>query len=118
MIPDYAIKTMHRNYFVAGVEGGRKQEGRERNNKKGGAVKDKTGVTQDVAERTIAALQSSMIKAFKKNDHVKLLGFGTFSVFKRSARVGHNPSTGAEIKVPAKKVIKFKAGSELLKKIQ
>jgi hypothetical protein len=34
MIPDYAIKTMHRNYFVAGVEGGRKQEGRERNNKR------------------------------------------------------------------------------------
>jgi len=82
------------------------------------SVMDKTGVTQDVAERTIAALQVSMIKAFKKNDYVKLVGFGTFSVSKRSARIGHNPSTGAEIKVLAKKVVKFKAGTVLLKKIQ
>jgi len=82
------------------------------------SVMDKTGVTQDVAERTIAALQVSMIKAFKKNDYVKVVGFGTFSVSKRSARIGHNPSTGAEIKIPAKKVVKFKAGTVLLKKIQ
>jgi DNA-binding protein HU-beta len=82
------------------------------------SVMDKTGVTQDVAERTIAALQVSMIKAFKKNDYVKVVGFGTFSVSRRSARIGHNPSTGAEIKIPAKKVVKFKAGTVLLKKIQ
>jgi DNA-binding protein HU-beta len=82
------------------------------------SVMDKTGVTLDVAERIIAALQASMIKAFKKTDNVKLVGFGTFSVYKRSARIGHNPSTGAEIKIPAKKVIKFKAGSNLLKEIQ
>ncbi len=82
------------------------------------SVKDKTGVTLDVAERTIAALQASMIKAFKKNDYVKLVGFGTFSVSRRSARIGHNPSTGVEIKIPAKKVVKFKAGTDLLKKIQ
>jgi DNA-binding protein HU-beta len=82
------------------------------------SVMDKTGVTQDVAERTIAALQVSMIKAFKKNDYVKVVGFGTFSVSKRSARIGHNPSTGAEIKIPAKKVVKFKAGTVLLEKIQ
>lgn len=82
------------------------------------SVMDKTGVTLDVAERIIAALRASMIKAFKKNDNVKLVGFGTFSVYKRSARIRHNPSTGAEIKIPAKKVIKFKAGSNLLKEIQ
>lgn len=82
------------------------------------SVKDKTGVTLDVAERTINALLASMIKAFKKNEYVKLVGFGTFSVSRRSARIGHNPSTGAEIKIPAKKVVKFKAGTVLLKKIQ
>lgn len=82
------------------------------------SVKDKTGVTLEVAERTIDALLASMIKAFKKNDYVKVVGFGTFSVSKRSARIGHNPSTGAEIKIPAKKVVKFKAGTVLLKKIQ
>lgn len=82
------------------------------------SVKDKTGVTLEVAERTINALLASMIKAFKKNDYVKLVGFGTFSVSRRSARIGHNPSTGAEIQIPAKKVVKFKAGTVLLKKIQ
>jgi len=42
-----------------------------------------------------------------------LPGFGTFSVSKRKARVGRNPQTGKEIKIPAAKVAKFKAGSAL-----
>ena len=42
-----------------------------------------------------------------------LIGFGTFSVGKRNARVGRNPQTGKEIKIAAKKVAKFKAGKAL-----
>jgi DNA-binding protein HU-beta len=42
-----------------------------------------------------------------------LVGFGSFSVAKRAARTGRNPQTGKEIKIASKKVVKFKAGSEL-----
>ena len=44
---------------------------------------------------------------------VALVGFGTFGVTKRSARKGRNPQTGKEINIPAKKVVRFRPGSEL-----
>jgi DNA-binding protein HU-beta len=49
----------------------------------------------------------------KKGDRIALVGFGSFSVSERSARTGRNPQTGKEIQIPAKKVVKFKAGSDL-----
>jgi DNA-binding protein HU-beta len=49
----------------------------------------------------------------KKGDKLTLTGFGTFSVVKRSARKGRNPQTGKEIKIPARKVARFKAGKLL-----
>jgi DNA-binding protein HU-beta len=49
----------------------------------------------------------------KKGDRLSLVGFGSFSVAKRAARLGRNPQTGKEIKIAAKKVVKFKAGTEL-----
>jgi DNA-binding protein HU-beta len=49
-------------------------------------------------------------KALKKGDRLTLTGYGTFSVAKRRARKGRNPQTGKEIKIPAGKVAKFKAG--------
>ena len=52
-------------------------------------------------------------KAVKKSDKVALVGFGTFSVAKRGARKGINPATKKAITIPAKKVVKFKAGKEL-----
>ena len=49
----------------------------------------------------------------KKGGRVSLVGFGSWSVSKRAARDGRNPQTGATIKIAAKNVVKFKAGSEL-----
>ena len=49
----------------------------------------------------------------KKGDRVSLVGFGSWSVSRRSAREGRNPQTGATIKIAAKNVVKFKAGAEL-----
>ena len=46
-------------------------------------------------------------------DKVTLIGFGTFSVSARPAREGRNPQTGDTIQIPARKVVKFKAGSKL-----
>lgn len=52
-----------------------------------------------------------------KNGKITLVGFGTYSVSKRAARKGRNPRTGKEITIKAKKVAKFKAGTELSKKV-
>jgi DNA-binding protein HU-beta len=52
-----------------------------------------------------------------KGESVALIGFGTFTVSKRAARKGRNPSTGAEIKIPAAKVAKFSAGAKLKKSV-
>jgi len=53
----------------------------------------------------------------KKGGKVTLVGFGTFSVGKRSARTGRNPQTGASLKIPARKVAKFSAGAGLKKNV-
>lgn len=54
----------------------------------------------------------SIIKTSVKKDDVTLVGFGTFSKTKRKARLGRNPQTGKEIKIPARTVPKFKAGKD------
>ena len=51
--------------------------------------------------------------ALKKGKSVVLTGFGTYSVMKRKERIGINPATGQKMKIPGKKVPKFKAGKRL-----
>lgn len=70
-------------------------------------------ITKADAKKALDAFVSATTKALKKGDRVALVGFGSFSVAKREARKGRNPQTGKEIKIAAKKVCKFKAGSEL-----
>ncbi len=53
------------------------------------------------------------ISTLQGGGRVSLVGFGSWSVSQRAARDGRNPQTGATIKIPAKKVVKFKAGAEL-----
>jgi len=65
------------------------------------------------AEKAINAFTNTVMKALKKGDKLALTGFGTFSVAKRRARAGRNPQTGKEIKIPATRVAKFKAGNLL-----
>ena len=71
-----------------------------------------TKVTKVSAKAAIDTLMGVIKKALKKGDKVALVGFGTFSVAKRKARVGRNPQTGKAIQIKAKKVVKFKAGKE------
>jgi DNA-binding protein HU-beta len=65
------------------------------------------------AARALDAFLDSVQSSLIKGDRVTLVGFGTFSIGKRKARVGRNPQTGKEIKIPAKKVPKFTAGKAL-----
>ncbi len=77
------------------------------------AIGKEAKVSKASAEKTLNAFTATVTKALKKGDRLSLPGFGTFSVAKRKARVGRNPQTGKEIKIPAAKVAKFKAGSAL-----
>jgi len=82
------------------------------------AIASSAGLTKADAKKALDAFIDSTSKALKKGDRVALVGFGSFSVAKRSARTGRNPQTGKEITIPAKKVVKFKAGSELADVVQ
>ncbi len=70
-------------------------------------------LTKADAGRALDSMIEAVAKGLKKGDRISLVGFGSFSVAKRAARTGRNPQTGKEIKIAAKKVVKFKAGSEL-----
>jgi DNA-binding protein HU-beta len=70
-------------------------------------------VSKRKAEDAVSCVFDTITKALKKGQVMTLVGFGTFSVGKRKARVGRNPQTGKEIKIPAKKVPKFSAGKAL-----
>ncbi|MBW1824139.1 MAG: HU family DNA-binding protein [Deltaproteobacteria bacterium] len=75
-------------------------------------------ITKVAAGKALNSVIDGITKALKKGDSVTLVGFGTFSVSKRKARKGRNPQTGKEIKIPARKVAKFKAGSDLKKAVK
>jgi len=77
-----------------------------------------SGLTKADAKKALDAFIGATTKALKKGDRVALVGFGSFSVSKREARKGRNPQSGKEITIPAKKVVKFKAGAELAKLIK
>jgi DNA-binding protein HU-beta len=70
-------------------------------------------ISKAAAEKALNAFTGTVTKVLKKGDKLTLTGFGTFSVVKRRARTGRNPQTGVEIKIPAAKVAKFKAGNLL-----
>lgn len=65
------------------------------------------------AESAVGCVLDTITKALKKGQNLTLVGFGTFGVSKRKARIGRNPQTGKEIKIPAKKVPKFTPGKAL-----
>ena len=65
------------------------------------------------AERAVDAFIDAIKKGVKKDKAVQLIGFGTFSVTKRAARMGVNPKSGEKIKIAASKTVKFKPGAAL-----
>jgi len=77
------------------------------------ALAAQTDSTKVDAERAVAALIDIISGTLKKGDSLSLVGFGTFEVRKRAARIGRNPKTGEELKIKAAKVPAFKAGATL-----
>ncbi len=77
------------------------------------AIAAQAGLTKADSKRALDAFVKATAGALKKGDRVALVGFGSFQVTKRAARKGRNPQTKKEINIAAKKVVKFRAGSDL-----
>ena len=76
-------------------------------------IAKETNSTKADALRALDATIAGVTKGLKTEGRVALVGFGTFSAKKRAARTGINPLTKAPLKIPAKTVASFKAGSKL-----
>ncbi len=77
------------------------------------AIASEAGLSKADAAKALNATMSAIAGAMKAGDKVALVGFGTFVPSERPARTGKNPRTGEVLEIPAKKVVKFKAGSDL-----
>jgi DNA-binding protein HU-beta len=77
-----------------------------------------SGLTKADAERAIDATFQTITKSLKKGDDVRLIGFGTFATASRKATEGRNPRTGEKIKIPAKRLPKFRPGKQLKEAVE
>ena len=75
------------------------------------------GITKAAAKKALDSFLIEVEGALQKGKRVSLVGFGSWSVSRRAAREGRNPQTGQTIKIKAKNVVKFKAGSDLSKAV-
>ena len=76
-------------------------------------IAEASGLTKKESTQALEAMMQSMQGSLKEGKKVSLTGFGAFSTVERSERKGRNPRTGQEITIPAKKQLKFQAGSTL-----
>ena len=73
----------------------------------------KVDLIAQVAEKTVTAVLETITENLAKGEKVSLVGFGTFEVKERAARMGHNPRNGEAMEIPASKAPAFKAGKAL-----
>ena len=76
-------------------------------------VSEETGLSKSDIAKAVDSVIETITSELKSGGDVRLVGFGTFLVTKRKATTGRNPQTGAEIKIPAANVPKFRAGKSL-----
>ena len=77
------------------------------------AVAEETNLTKKDAEAAITAVVNAITGALMEGEKVQLVGFGSFEVKRRAERVGRNPRTKEEIRIPASKTPVFKPGKAL-----
>lgn len=76
-------------------------------------VAAKANASKAATSTIIDVAMEAITEALARGESVQFVGFGTFSVQERKARTGRNPQTGKEIKIPAKKVVRFRPGAAL-----
>ncbi len=72
-----------------------------------------TRITKVQAARVIDSMLENITRALKRGDRASLVGFGTFNVSRRRARLGRNPQTGTPITIPARRIVRFTPGKSL-----
>jgi DNA-binding protein HU-beta len=77
------------------------------------AVADEIGMSKADVEKAVDATFATIVKALRKKEDVRLVGFGTYTVTERSASQGRSPRTGQPIRIPASKQVKFRVGKGL-----
>ncbi len=76
-------------------------------------IAEECEMSKAAADKAVNSMLKTITSAVSTGDKVALIGFGTFSVTNRAAREGRNPQTGKTMQIPAKKIVKFKAGKNL-----
>ena len=76
-------------------------------------IANEAGLKKVEAERALSAVTTAIQGALASGQKVTLVGFGTFSVANRKARMGRNPRTKAPMQIPAQKSVKFKPGKAM-----
>lgn len=75
-------------------------------------------ISKSAAERGLNGLLSSLAAAISKGKRVTLTGFGSFTIVDRAPRTGRNPKTGETVRIPSRRVVKFRPGKSLSVKVQ
>ncbi len=81
-------------------------------------IANESGLTKTLADKALDGFVAAVSRALESAESVTLVGFGTFSIGSRAEREGRNPRTGEKIKIPASKVVKFKAGKNLSERVK
>ena len=76
-------------------------------------IADDTGMTKTGAAAAVDSFIDGIVRTLKKGHSITFVGFGTFKTSIRKARTGRNPQTGAEVKIPKRRVARFRAGKGL-----
>jgi DNA-binding protein HU-beta len=74
----------------------------------------RAGISKAAAQKALEAFLEGTSESLQNGQKVALAGFGTWSVYERSARMGRNPKTNEPLSIPAKNVLKFKASAQLI----
>ena len=81
------------------------------------SISKTTGLPKTECDRWLSAMLETISEHISDPDGVKLVGFGTFAVITREARIGRNPQTGVSITIPKRKVPSFKPGAPLKQRV-
>lgn len=81
-------------------------------------IASQTKLSKAQTGNSVDAFINAIVATLKKGGKVTLVGFGTFSISRRSSRKGRNPQTGKLMTIPSRKVVKFKAGKDFAAKVR
>jgi len=82
------------------------------------SIAQSANISKAAAERGLNGMLQTMSNAMEGGERVTLVGFGSFSIVERAPRLGRNPRTGEDVRIPSRRGVKFRPGKELVRRIQ